>query len=208
MQVDVYNILGEKIEKKIELNSSIFGIEPHNHSIYLDIKHILANKRQGTHKTKEKSDLSGSTRKILKQKGSGGARKGSIKSPLFVGGARIFGPVPRSYEFKLNKKVKVLARKSVLSLKTKSNNIYFLDNFEGFSFKTKSYIEFLKKFNVYDKKTLIYSSSLNENLILSSRNIQNTKVLSTSFLNTYDLLNANYVFFDINSLSILEKNLL
>lgn len=209
MKLPIYDVAGKLLNREIVLDPLIFGIEPHEHSVYLDVKHILANKRQGTHKSKEKSDVSGSTRKIKKQKGTGGARAGSIKSPLFRGGARIFGPKPRDYSFKLNKKVTKLARKSVLSYKAKSDALSILDNFSIGESKTKSYIAFLHNFGCdNDVKSLLVVDKVSKNLLLASRNISNARVLEARLLNTYDLLNADRLLLTESALPILNKILL
>jgi len=173
------------------LDDAIFGIDPNDHAIYLDVKQYLANQRQGTHSSLEKSMISGSTRKLKKQKGTGGARAGSIKSPLFKGGARAFGPHPRDYGFKLNKKVKQLARASALSYKVKENNIFIVEDFGFDNPKTKESINLLGNFNLLNKKALIVLPELNKNVYLSSRNLRNVKVVNASFINTYDVMRAN-----------------
>ncbi len=187
------------------LDESIFGIEPNDHAIYLDTKQFMANQRQGTHCTKEKSMVSGSTRKIKRQKGTGGARAGSIKSPLFRGGARIFGPQPRDYAFKLNKKVKRLARKSALTYKVKENQIIVLEDFDFEAPRTKSFVELLNNFSVAGKKTMFVLARPNRNVLLSSRNIQQVKVIQATDLNTYDILNARQLFVTESSLPEIEK---
>jgi large subunit ribosomal protein L4 len=191
MELEVYKKDGTKTDKKVELDDTIFGIDPNDHAIYLDVKQYLANQRQGTHSSLEKSMISGSTRKIKKQKGTGGARAGSIKSPLFRGGARAFGPHPRDYNFKLNKKVKQLARASALSYKVKENNIFILEDFGFDNPKTKESVSLLTSFNLLNKKALIVLPELNKNVYLSSRNLQNVKVVNASFINTYDVMRAN-----------------
>lgn len=191
MELEVYKKDGTKTDKKVELDDTIFGIDPNDHAIYLDVKQYLANQRQGTHSSLEKSMISGSTRKIKKQKGTGGARAGSIKSPLFRGGARAFGPHPRDYNFKLNKKVKQLARASALSYKVKENNIFILEDFGFDNPKTKESVNLLSSFNLLNKKALIVLPELNKNVYLSSRNLQNVKVVNASFINTYDVMRAN-----------------
>jgi len=173
------------------LDDTIFGIESNDHAIYLDVKQYLANQRQGTHSSLEKSMISGSTRKLKKQKGTGSARAGSIKSPLFKGGARAFGPHPRDYSFKLNKKVKQLARASALSYKVKENNIFILEDLTFDNPKTKESVSLLTSFNLLNKKALIVLPELNKNVYLSSRNLQNVKVVNASFINTYDVMRAN-----------------
>lgn len=189
MEVKVLNIEGKESGKKIELNDNIFNIEPHEHAVYLDVKRILANRRQGTHKAKEKSELSGSTRKLFRQKGTGRARAGSIKNPLYRGGARIFGPRPRKYTQKLNKKVVVLARRSALSEKLRNNELYIIENFEFEAPKVKNILQIKQNLNINDKKTTFVFKNKNNNVFLSARNLEDTKVLTTSELNTYTILN-------------------
>lgn len=193
MELEVYKIDGNKSPKKVSLDDTIFGIEPNDHAIYLDVKQFLANKRQGTHSSKEKSQVSGSTRKLKRQKGTGGARSGSIKSPLFSGGARAFGPHPRVYNFKLNKKVKQLARKSALSYKVKDSQILILEDFTFEEVKTKRFIELLSTLKLDEKKSLFVLPEVDNNVYLSSRNIQKTKVLTAASINTYEILNATNV---------------
>ncbi len=205
MELVVHKINGEKTTKKVKLNKEIFGVEPNDHAIYLDTKQYLANQRQGTHSSKEVSMLSGSTRKIKRQKGTGTARAGSIKSGLFRGGARIFGPQPRDYRFKLNKKLKRLARKSALSYKAKDSNIVLVENFNFETVKTKNYSEFLKSFELTDKKTLLVIGQNNENIYLSARNLKNAKVVHASSLNTYDILKANNLIISEDSFPEIEK---
>ena len=188
MELKVINTEGKETGRTVLLNDEIFGAEPNTHVIWLDVKQYLANQRQGTHAAKEKSLLSGSTRKLRKQKGGGGARFGSIKSPLLRGGARIFGPQPRDYSFKLNKKVKRLARISALSQKAKDNNITILESFDLEAPKTKGYLDILKNINLFDKKTLLVLNETNKNIYLSARNLRGVKVVSVCDLNTYDIL--------------------
>ena len=190
MELAITNISGKATSKKVKLNETIFGIEPNDHAIYLDCKQYLANQRQGTHKTKERAEVARTTKKAFRQKGTGGARRGSMKSPLVKGGGRAFGPRPRDYYFKLNKKVKDLARKSALSYKAKENGILILEDFNFEAPKTKNYIDLIKNLNLDNKKTLLVITKPDENIILSSRNIQNAKVIQASQLNTYDVLNA------------------
>lgn len=190
MELKVLKIDGTETGRTVTLNDNIFGIEPNEHVIWLDVKQYLANQRQGTHSSKEKSTLSGSTRKLRKQKGGGSARVGSIKNPLFVGGARIFGPHPRDYSFKLNKKVKRLARMSALSLKANNNNITIIESFDLEVSKTKNYVNILKNINLFEKKTLLVLNETNKSIYLSSRNLGKAKVATVSDLNTYDILNA------------------
>lgn len=191
MEVTVLNISGKATTKKVQLTDSIYGVEPNDHAIYLDVKQYLAHQRQGTHKSKERAEIAGSTKKIKKQKGTGGARAGSLKSPVFVGGGRVFGPKPRDYSFKLNKKLKRLARASALAYKAKDNSIAVLEDFNFEAPKTKNYSDLLKNLNLSDKKTLLVLAESNKNVYLSSRNLTNTKVVTVSELNTYDILNAN-----------------
>ncbi|MES2838527.1 MAG: 50S ribosomal protein L4 [Bacteroidota bacterium] len=205
MEVKVLNIQGKETAKKVVLADTIYGIEPNDHAIYLDVKQFLANQRQGTHKSKERGEVSGSTRKLHRQKGTGGARKGSIRNPLYKGGGRVFGPKPRDYSFKLNKKLKELARLSALTYKAKSNSIIVIEdvNFDGP--KTKAYIDMLKNLNVSDKKTLLVLANSNKNVYLSSRNLSNAKVVIASELNTYDVLNATNLLLVESSVKEIEK---
>ena len=194
MELSVYNIKGEDTGKKVTLNDAVFGIEPNEHAIYLDVKQYMANKRQGTHKSKERSEVSGSTRKLIRQKGSGGARRGDINSPVMVGGGRVFGPRPRNYSFKLNKKVKSLARKSALSLKAQENAIFVVEDFTFEAPKTKEFISIAQNLKVADKKLLLVLGSENKKVYLSARNVPKAKVVTTSELNTYKVLDcANLV---------------
>lgn len=190
MEVAIYNISGAETDKKATLNDEIFGIEPNNHAIYLDVKQYLANKRQGTHKSKQRNEVMGSTRKLKKQKGTGGARSGSILSPLFPGGGRVFGPVPRDYSFKLNKKLKQLARKSALTYKAKDNAITVVEDFAMEAPKTKEFIAITKNLKLDGKKILVVLPETNPVISLSARNLQNVKVIPASNLNTYDVMNA------------------
>jgi large subunit ribosomal protein L4 len=205
MELSVLKNTGEDTGRKVTLPDSIFNIEPNDHAIYLDVKQILANKRQGTHKSKERAEIAGSTRKIKKQKGTGTARAGSIKSPVFRGGGRVFGPKPRDYSFKLNKKVKVLARKSVLSYKAKESNISVLEDFNFEAPKTKNYLKLLNDLALVDKKTLLITGDVNTNLVLSSRNIKKAKVTTAQQINTYDLMNAERILLLESSLGNIEK---
>ena len=193
MEVSVLNIKGQETGRKVTLNEAIFGIEPNDHVLYLDVKQYLAAQRQGTAKTKERSELSGSTRKLGRQKGGGGARRGDINSPVLVGGARVFGPKPRNYDFKLNKKVKVLARKSALSYKVQDNAIIVVEDLNFEAPKTKEFVNFAKNIKVEGKKTLVLLSEVNKNVYLSARNIQGTEVMTATSLNTYKVLNADIV---------------
>ena len=206
MKVAVVDINGKKTGRKVELSDAIFAIEPNDHAIYLDVKQHLANKRQGTHKAKERADITGSTRKIKKQKGSGTARAGSIKSPIFRGGGRAFGPRPRDYSFKLNKGLKKLARLSALSIKAKEDNIVVLEKFDFEAPKTKDFINVLKALELDSKKSLFVLDGTNNNVYLSSRNLKDTKVVSTSQLNTYSVLNANKVILSEGCLEEIESN--
>ena len=191
MELFVHKINGKKTSKKIKLDNSVFGVEPNTHAIYLDVKSYLANKRQGTHKTKQRSDIKGSTRKIKKQKGTGTARAGSIKNPIFRGGGRIFGPTPRDYSQKVNKKVKRLARKSALSIKAKEKSIFIVENFQMEKPSTKEFIKMLSALGLSGKKNLLVLEELNKNVYLSSRNLKNSNVVINSELNTYGISNAN-----------------
>lgn len=191
MEIKVLNKEGKATTKKIKLNKNVFAIEPNDHAIYLDVKQYLANQRQGTHQARERGEIIGSTRKIKKQKGTGTARAGSIKNPIFRGGGRIFGPRPKNYGFKLNKKLKVLARKSALSYKAMDRNIMVLEELSLKSPKTKDFISILKNLKVDGDKTLFVTSQKDNNTILSSRNLSNTKVITAEMLNTYDILHSN-----------------
>jgi len=205
MELKVYNIKGEDTGRKVSLNDSIFAIEPNDHAIYLDVKQYLANQRQGTHKTKGRSEVAGSTKKLGRQKGGGGARPGDIKSPVRVGGGRIFGPTPRDYSFKLNKKVKQLARKSALSYKAADSKIVILENVAFEAPKTKNYIDLLKKLQVADKKSLLVLSEPNKNVYLSARNLQTSSVSMISELSTYNILNANFLLLTEGTLAEIDK---
>ena len=188
MELSVYNIKGEDTGRKVTLADSVFGIEANTHAIYLDVKQYLANLRQGTHKSKERSEISGSTRKLKRQKGTGGARSGDINSPVMVGGGRVFGPRPRSYSFKLNKKVKNLARRSALTLKAQENAIIVVENFTLEAPKTKAFIEMTQKLQVADKKVVLVLSEQNKNVYLSARNLEKASVVTVSELNTYKVM--------------------
>ena len=205
MEVAVYNINGTATANMAVLDDLIFGIEPNDHAIYLDVKQYMANQRQGTHDSLEKSTISGSTRKLHKQKGTGGSRKGSIKSPLFRGGARIFGPHPRDYSFKLNKKLKRLARKSALSYKVKDNQLTILEDFTFETPKTKNFTELLKNFQLTGKKTLLVVAKTEENVLLSSRNLKRVKVVHAADLNTYEILDATQLLITAGSIKEIEK---
>lgn len=204
MELNVLNIEGKETGKKVSLNDQIFGIEPNDHAIYLDVKQYLANQRQGTHKSKERGEVAASTRKIKKQKGTGTARAGSLKSPVFRGGGRVFGPRPRNYGFKLNKKVKQLARKSALSYKAKDNSIIVVEAFDFEAPKTKAIINIQNNLKINDKKLLIVLSDTNKNIYLSSRNLKGIKVVIASELTTYDILNASSLVLVEGSLEKIE----
>ena len=193
MEVSVLNINGQETGRKVNLNEAIFGIEPNDHVLYLDVKQYLAAQRQGTAKTKERSELSGSTRKLGRQKGGGGARRGDINSPVLVGGARVFGPKSRNYDFKLNKKVKVLARKSALSYKAQDNAVVVVEDINFEAPKTKEFVNFTKNIKVEGKKTLVLLPEVNKNVYLSARNIQGAEVMTATSLNSYKVLNADVV---------------
>jgi large subunit ribosomal protein L4 len=208
MEVSVYNLSGKETGRKASLNDQIFGAEPNDHAIYLDVKQFLANRRQGTHKAKERNEVSGTTKKLKRQKGTGGARAGSMKSPVFVGGGRIFGPRPRNYSFSLNKKLKRLARISALAYKAKSNTIMVLEDFNFDRPKTKQMADLVKNLQVSDKKTLLVLSQSNKNVYLSSRNLERSKVVTASDLNTYDIVNAQNIIVTESSLPIIESTLL
>lgn len=205
MEVKVLNVSGKETGAKVQLSEEIFGIEPNDHAIYLDVKQFLANQRQGTHKSKQRNEIAGSTRKLYKQKGTGGARAGSIKSPLFNGGGRIFGPQPRDYSFKLNKKLKSLARQSALAYKAKDNSIVVLEDFNFDTAKTKNFVSLLSALNFSGEKTLVVLASASENVYLASRNIQSTKVITADQLNTYDVLNAGKLVLTTGSVKTLEE---
>lgn len=207
MEVNVYNIKGEDTGRKITLNESIFGIEPNDHAIYLDVKQFMANQRQGTHKSKERSEISGSTRKLGRQKGGGGARRGDINSPLLVGGARVFGPKPRDYWFKLNKKVKALARKSALSYKAQANNIVVVEDFTFEAPKTKDFVNVVNNLKVSGKKLLMVLSGADKNVYLSARNLERTNVMVASALNTYKVLDAETLVVTESALKAIEETL-
>ena len=193
MELKVHNIKGKETDKKVKLDKLVFGIEPNDHAIYLDVKQYLANNRKGLHKAKERAEIAGSTRKIKKQKGTGTARAGSIKNPLFRGGGRVFGPRPRSYDQKINKKVKRLARKSALAYKIKNKEILILEDFNLSNPNTSDYLNIIKAFGFETKKTLLVTSEINNNIYLSSRNLKNSKVVINSELNTYEITDANNI---------------
>ncbi|MCI7357920.1 MAG: 50S ribosomal protein L4 [Parabacteroides sp.] len=205
MELSVFNIKGEDTGRKVTLNDAIYGIEPNDHAIYLDVKQFLANKRQGTHKSKERSEVSGSTRKLIRQKGGGGARRGDINSPVLVGGGRVFGPRPRDYEFKLNKKVKSLARKSALSYKAKNSAILVVEDFNMEAPKTKEFVTITKNLKVADKKLLMVLPEKNNFVYLSARNLQKAKVVTVSDINTYSVLDAANLVLTESSVAAIEK---
>ena len=205
MEVSVLNINGQETGRKVQLNDAIFGIEPNDHVLYLDVKQYLANQRQGTAKSKERSEVSGSTRKLGRQKGGGGARRGDINSPVLVGGGRVFGPKPRNYSFKLNKKVKALARKSALSYKAQENAIVVLEDFTMEAPKTKDFVNITKNLKVEGKKLLLLLPEVNKNVFLSSRNLQRTNVMTATQLNAYKVLNADVLVITENSLKAIDS---
>ena len=205
MELKVINKEGKETSKKVELNASVYGVEPNDHAIYLDVKQFLARQRQGTHKSKERSEIVGSTRKIKKQKGTGSARAGSIKNPLFKGGGRVFGPSPRDYSFKLNKKLKSLARKSALTYKAKEKSIMILEDLKFESPKTKEFNKVLNNLKLTDSKSLLILGENNPNVYLSSRNIEKSKVTTADKLNTYDILNANSLVISESAVKLIEK---
>ncbi|MDH5414657.1 MAG: 50S ribosomal protein L4 [Flavobacteriaceae bacterium] len=207
MKVAVLDINGKDTGRKAELSKDVFAIEPNNHAVYLDVKQYLANQRQGTHKAKERAEIAGSTRKIKKQKGTGTARAGSIKSGVFKGGGRIFGPRPRNYSFKLNKNLKRLARKSALSIKANENAIVVLEDFNFDAPKTKNFTAILKALDIQDKKSLFVLGAINNNVYLSSRNFEGSEVVTNSELNTYKILNANKLVLLESALEGIESNL-
>lgn len=205
MEVAVYNIEGKDTGRKVTLNDSVFAIEPNEHAVYLDVKQYLANQRQGTHKSKERSEVSGSTRKLHKQKGGGGSRIGDINSPVLVGGGRIFGPRPRTYEFKLNKKVKQLARKSALSVKAQDNAIIVVEDFAFEAPKTKEFVKLAKNIQVADKKAVMVLSDQNKNVYLSARNLPNVEIVTASSLNTYKIMNNRSLILSESSVAVINE---
>lgn len=207
MEVSVLNIKGQETGRKVALNDAIYAIEPNDHAIYLDVKLIMANQRQGTAKSKERSEISGSTRKLGRQKGGGGARRGDINSPVLVGGGRVFGPKPRDYGFKLNKKVRQLARKSALSNKAQENALMVVEDFTFDAPKTKSVVEILKNLKVSDKKTLFVTAGADKVVYLSARNIERVQVMPANALNTYKVLNADVMVVSESALAVIEGNL-
>src|SRR4051812_26464064 len=208
MEIAIVNITGAETGKKLKLNKELFGIEPNDHAVYLDVKQHLANKRQGTHKSKERAEIARTTKKLKNQKGTGGARAGSMKSPIFVGGGRAFGPRPRDYSFKLNKKLKHLACLSALTYKAKESNITILENFTIETPKTKSFVDILNNIKLTDKKTLIVLPEHNKNIHLSSRNLEKNKVTTAAELNTYDVLNAQTIVLVEGTVPALENRFL
>ena len=207
MELAIHNIKGKDTGRKAKLSNNVFGVEPNDHAIYLDVKQYLANNRKGLHKTKERAEIKGSTRKIKRQKGTGTARAGSIKNPLFRGGGRVFGPRPRSYDQKINKKVKKLARKSALSYKAKNKAIMIIEDFDFSKPKTKDYFSILKAFDLDGKKTLMVLNGGHKNVYLSSRNLKNSKVVLSSELNTYEITDATNVLILESAVDGLESNL-
>ena len=208
MELAIVNTTGKETGKKLKLSSDIFGVEPNDHAIYLDVKQHLANRRQGTHKSKERAEISRTTKKLKRQKGTGGARAGSMKSPLFVGGGRVFGPRPRDYSFKLNKKLKQLACMSALTYKAQDKNIMVVEDFVLNAPKTKDFTAILKNLNISDKKVLVVLPQHDRNTYLSSRNLENNKLTTASELNTYDVLNAHWLVLAEGSVSVLENRFL
>lgn len=204
MELAILNINGKETGRKVTLNDSIFGIEPNDHAIYLDTRQYMANQRQGTHKSKERSEITGSTRKIKRQKGTGTARAGSIKNPLFRGGGRIFGPIPRDHGFRLNKKVKQLARKSALSYKASTNNIIIVEDFSFEAPKTREMVKMGNNLNISNKKSLIVLPEQNKNIYLSSRNVQGFEVVTASELNTYEIIRASTLILVESAVDVLQ----
>ena len=205
MELTVYNIKGEDTGRKVQLNDNIYAVEPNEHVMYLAVKQYLADQRQGTHKSKERSELSGSTRKLFRQKGTGGARRGDINSPLLRGGARVFGPKPRDYSFKLNKKVKALARRSALTCKVNDNEIVIVEDFNFAEIKTEQMVNVLDNFKVNGKRNLFVFAEPNRNVVLSARNIQRTQVALARNLNTYEMLNAKKIFITESALKPIDE---
>lgn len=208
MEVSVLDIKGQETGRKVTLNESIYGLEPNEHVLYLDVKQYLANQRQGTAKSKERSEINGSTRKLGRQKGGGGARRGDIKSPVLVGGGRVFGPKPRDYSFKLNKKVKVLARKLALSDKAQENAIVVVEDFDIEAPKTKDFINIAKNLKVDGRKTLLLLPTANKNVYLSARNLQRTEVMPAAMLNSYKVLNADVLVIAESALKVIDEILI
>ena len=207
MELSVYNIKGEDTGRKITLDDAVFAVEPNDHAIYLDVKQYLANQRQGTHKSKERSEISGSTRKLIRQKGGGGARRGDINSPVLVGGGRVFGPTPRDYSFKLNKKVKALARRSALTYKAQKQEIIVIENFELEAPKTKAFVALSEALQVADKKALFVVETLSDNLVLSSRNIRTARVMNAFQLSTYSVLDCKKLVLTEAAVAVINEQL-
>lgn len=205
MELEIYNINGEVTGKKVTLNDSIFGIEPNRHVIWLDVKLYLANQRQGTHKTKERNEITGSRKKLIRQKGGGGARRGDVKSPLLVGGGRVFGPKPRDYGFKLNKKEKALARRSALSLKAQNEAITVIEDFDFEKPKTKDFVELTKKLQLSDKKLLFVLAGQNKNVYLSARNLDKVEIITASDINTYKIMNSGNLILTESSVVVIDN---
>lgn len=205
MEVAVYNIEGKDTGRKVTLNDSVFAIEPNEHAVYLDVKQYLANQRQGTHKSKERSEVSGSTRKLHKQKGGGGARIGDINSPVLVGGGRVFGPRPRDYRFKLNKKLKALARRSALTFKAQDNEIVVVEDFTFEAPKTKEFVNFTKNLKLEGKKILLVLADQNKNVYLSARNVEGANIITASDVNTYTILNNKAVVLTESSVAVINQ---
>ena len=207
MELTVYKTSGEETGKKVVLEDAVFGVEPNDHAIYLDVKQYMANGRQGTHKSKQRNEVAGSTRKLKRQKGTGGARSGSIKSPLFPGGGRVFGPVPRDYSFKLNKKLKRLARRSALSYKMKGEAIKVVENFSIVAPRTKTIVAMMNNLKVNDRRILVVLPASDQNILLSARNLQNVKVIPAESLNTYDVMNASSVVIAEGAVNVINEML-
>ncbi len=205
MEINVLNTAGQDTGRKVALNDEIFGIQPNDHAIYLDVKQYLTNQRQGTHKSKQRNEVAGSTRKIKRQKGTGTARAGSIKSPLFRGGGRVFGPQPRDYSIKMNKKLKQLARKSALTYKAMNNAILVMEDFNFEAPKTKEMVNICKNLSLNDKKSVFVLSEPNKNIYLSSRNLQRQKIVTASNINTYEIMNAGTLVFVESSIEVLNR---
>lgn len=208
MEVAIVNISGKETGKKVKLDTSIFSIEPNDHAIYLDVKQFLANQRQGTHKSKERAEIARTTKKLKRQKGTGGARAGSMKSPLFIGGGRVFGPRPRDYHFKLNKKLKHLACLSALTYKAKDKHIMVVEDFKMDAPKTSSYVSIMKNLNLSDKKVLLVLPGHDKNIYLSGRNLERNKITTAAELNTYDILNAQSLVLVEGSVAVIENRFL
>ena len=207
MELTVYKTSGEETGKKVVLEDAVFGVEPNDHAIYIDVKQYMANGRQGTHKSKQRNEVAGSTRKLKRQKGTGGARSGSIKSPLFPGGGRVFGPVPRDYSFKLNKKLKRLARRSALSYKMKGEAIKVVENFSIEAPRTKTIVAMMNNLKVNDRRILVVLPASDQNILLSARNLQNVKVIPAESLNTYDVMNASSVVIAEGAVNVINEML-